>query len=55
MMLYFINGAAYLMMTPAALIISNLLMASLILLYGLVFELVVTGLPVYYLLTPYCQ
>ena len=53
--LYTVNGAAFLMMTPAALVFANIFMGVMILAYGLFFELPVVGLPVFYLLTLYCQ
>ena len=52
--LYTVN-AAFLMMTPAALVFTNIFMGVMILAYGLFFELPVVGLPVFYLLTLYCQ
>ena len=45
--LYCVNGTAFLMMSPVALMFSNILMAGLILLYGLIFALPVSGLPVF--------
>jgi hypothetical protein len=55
LVLYVINGAAFLMMTPAALVFSNILMGVLILIYGLLLEFPVAGLPIFYLLTLFCQ
>ena len=53
--LYCVKGVAFLMMSPVALMFSNILIATVILLYGLIFAMPVSGLPVFYLLMLYCQ